>query len=178
MTQGIPTMYADTLFRSRLEARWAAMFDLVGWPWIYEPFDGDGYLPDFLIDGPAPLLVEIKPAVTIDEYQSPIPKIIDGIGDLWRHDVLILGAGPCPAFGHGRITGVFIDFLHDQTDWHESAAEWRWCGACEAAGVAPEEQSGSRPCGHEDAKHGNGTLPAILEAAWRVAGNRVQWKAA
>lgn len=27
----IPTTYQHTLFRSRLEARWAAFFDLVGW---------------------------------------------------------------------------------------------------------------------------------------------------
>ncbi len=40
-------MYAGVQFRSRLEARWAAMFDLLGWPWEYEPVDLDGYIPDY-----------------------------------------------------------------------------------------------------------------------------------
>ena len=31
-----PTTYADVKFRSRLEARWAAFFDLAGWRWEYE----------------------------------------------------------------------------------------------------------------------------------------------
>lgn len=35
----IPTRYSGVQFRSRLEAKWAAMFDLFGWSWEYEPFD-------------------------------------------------------------------------------------------------------------------------------------------
>lgn len=33
----IPTKYRGLQMRSRIEARWAAMFDRVGWPWEYEP---------------------------------------------------------------------------------------------------------------------------------------------
>jgi hypothetical protein len=33
----IVTEYAGARFRSRLEARWAAFFDLCGWRWEYEP---------------------------------------------------------------------------------------------------------------------------------------------
>jgi hypothetical protein len=64
-----PTRYADVLFRSRLEARWAAFFDLMGWKWQYEPVDLEGWTPDFLISIPCyhsecsthDLFVEVKP---------------------------------------------------------------------------------------------------------------------
>ena len=46
---GIPTMYDGYRFRSRLEARWAAFFDLAGWEWKYEPIDLDGWIPDFWV---------------------------------------------------------------------------------------------------------------------------------
>ena len=32
----IPTTYAGVNFRSRLEAKWAAFFDIVAWQWDYD----------------------------------------------------------------------------------------------------------------------------------------------
>lgn len=46
---GIPTTHLGTRFRSRLEARWAEMFTMLEWRWTYEPFDLDGYIPDFVL---------------------------------------------------------------------------------------------------------------------------------
>ena len=66
----IPTMYAGVQFRSRLEARYAAYFDLLEWDWQYEPFDLNGYIPDFyVVRGPLDTedLFEIKPATAIDD---------------------------------------------------------------------------------------------------------------
>jgi len=67
-TKAVETEYAGTIFRSRLEARWAAFFDVLGWPWVYEPFDLDGWFPDFLLEPvhmgfeqSSPILVEVKP---------------------------------------------------------------------------------------------------------------------
>lgn len=40
-------------FRSRLEARWAYIFDSMGWIWEYEPIDLNGYIPDFIVDIPS-----------------------------------------------------------------------------------------------------------------------------
>jgi hypothetical protein len=57
---GIPTVYRDVQFRSRLEAKWAAFFDFLGWRWEYEPFDLAGWIPDFLLVD-AGVLVEVKP---------------------------------------------------------------------------------------------------------------------
>jgi hypothetical protein len=44
-----PTLYKGTMFRSRLEARYAAYFDLCGFKWEYEPIDLDGWTPDFKV---------------------------------------------------------------------------------------------------------------------------------
>ncbi len=71
----IPTTYAGVNFRSRLEARWAAMFDLLGWKWEYEPLDLDGYIPDFVLGFERPMLVEIKPATVPSECIDACEKI-------------------------------------------------------------------------------------------------------
>jgi hypothetical protein len=52
--KAIETSYSGYKFRSRLEARYAFLFDLAGVDWSYEPegFDlgnGDFYLPDFFL---------------------------------------------------------------------------------------------------------------------------------
>lgn len=60
--KAIPTLYRDVMFRSRLEATWAAYFDLVGVAWEYEPFDLEGWAPDFLLRvGGFEILAEVKP---------------------------------------------------------------------------------------------------------------------
>jgi hypothetical protein len=50
----IPTTYRGCRFRSRLEARWAVLFDQLGIGWLYEPegyvINGRRYLPDFLLE--------------------------------------------------------------------------------------------------------------------------------
>jgi hypothetical protein len=74
-----PTWYAGVLFRSRLEARYAALFDLVGWKWQYEPFDLEDWTPDFRVEFPCDhgdcegkhaLLVEVKPYLTLAEFEG------------------------------------------------------------------------------------------------------------
>jgi hypothetical protein len=58
----IPTTYNGINMRSRLEARWAHLFNQFGWKWFYEPLDFDGWIPDFVIDhGYKPVLVDVKP---------------------------------------------------------------------------------------------------------------------
>ncbi len=74
-----PTVYRDVHFRSRLEARWAAFFDLAGWKWEYEPLDLNRWTPDFRVtfpcghsecNGSHTLLVEIKPYYSIEEFKG------------------------------------------------------------------------------------------------------------
>jgi hypothetical protein len=91
--RAIETVYADTRFRSRLEAKWATFFDLIGWPWLYEPIDLDGYIPDFILQFHRPLLVEVKPAVLLEELQQHAEKI-NASG--WNGEALIVGAALWP----------------------------------------------------------------------------------
>jgi hypothetical protein len=84
-----PTWYAGVLFRSRLEARWAAFFDLAEWRWEYEPLDLPGWSPDFLVEfrcghsecGPThTLLVEIKPYLSLREFDGhPSMEFLNGV---------------------------------------------------------------------------------------------------
>ena len=61
--RALPTFYADHLFRSRTEARYAVFFDAMGEKWAYETegfdLDGDRYLPDFFLPR-LEMYVEIK----------------------------------------------------------------------------------------------------------------------
>ena len=83
MTTALETRYAGHLFRSRLEARWAALFDLIGWEWTYEPLDANKYLPDFLIHGPYPFLVEVKPDDSLEELKKYVPRIDAALEGHW-----------------------------------------------------------------------------------------------
>ena len=58
-----PTKYKGALFRSRLEATWAAFFDLCGAEWQYEPIDLRGWTPDFQVQysGRLDVYAEVKP---------------------------------------------------------------------------------------------------------------------
>jgi hypothetical protein len=78
-----PTRYKGVLFRSRLEAQWAAFFDLCRWRWKYEPIDLEGWTPDFYLEIPcnhsscAPdpchrLYVEVKPAFDLYELRKAV----------------------------------------------------------------------------------------------------------
>lgn len=62
--RAIPTIYNDVKYRSRLEAKWAAMFDLLSWKHSYEPLDFEGYIPDFIITSSNEhMFVEVKGAI-------------------------------------------------------------------------------------------------------------------
>ena len=82
--KAIETEWHGCRFRSRLEARWAVLFELLGIEWEYEP-DGfiiDGgirYLPDFLLRGvrvrrgnstPIDLYVEVKGFMSDADYKK------------------------------------------------------------------------------------------------------------
>ena len=70
--KAIETVYHNYRFRSRLEARWAVFFDVVGFRYLYEPegydLGGIWYLPDFYLPDPK-AFVEIKPEDPTDEQR-------------------------------------------------------------------------------------------------------------
>jgi hypothetical protein len=92
----IPTEYNGVQFRSRLEARWAAFFDLCGWSWAYEPADLPGWIPDFRLGPPRvdALYLEVKPASSVDP--AVYKKINDsarGATD-WLGEAVLIGNEP------------------------------------------------------------------------------------
>lgn len=65
--KALPSFYAGVKFRSRLEARWARYFDMIGVKWQYEPegyeLPSGNYCPDFFCSGrmETGFFVEVKP---------------------------------------------------------------------------------------------------------------------
>jgi hypothetical protein len=88
--KAIATTYRQYEFRSRLEAKWAAFFDLCHWPWSYEPVDLNGWIPDFAI-GERPTLVEVKPFFRKEEFTDAKTKIFQS-GH--KSEVILLGNDP------------------------------------------------------------------------------------
>lgn len=180
---GIPTHYRGVLYRSRLEAKWAAFFDEIGWWHTYEPFDARGYIPDFMIQGDRPFLVEVKPAVTIKDYRTTMEDIIPKLRGLWRHDLLIAGMSPLPGLGDEFIgnthppAGLLGEHWPEGDGWDVDTGRWFHCLKCESPGLIHPSQSWiGRPCGHHDGNTNVGPLDVEqIRSAWASAGNTVQW---
>lgn len=134
-----PTTYAGVEFRSRLEATWAAFFDICGIWWQYEPIDLDGWTPDFgLRLSGALVLAEVKPV-------DPIrPEHFLKAYSRWEEvHVMLLGLNPAendlPWFGmlldapsrseHDWVTihkATFIDDMDGK--WKQAQNTTRWKG--------------------------------------------------
>jgi hypothetical protein len=85
----IPTLYQGIKYRSRLEARWAALFDALDWEHTYEPVDCHFYVPDFCVHLASPLIVECKPALDTSGLVDACAKVDRGG---WAGDALVVGA--------------------------------------------------------------------------------------
>lgn len=130
-----PTRYKGHLMRSRLEANWAAAFDLLGWPWSYEPLELAGYIPDFILHFYQPLLVEVKPCWTLDEMHAHTGKIARSG---WTGSALIVGVVPLDDAagllyqpGVGWDIGMFSFCTHCG---HHSLYHQSGCWTCVRAG--------------------------------------------
>lgn len=108
----IETTYANTHFRSRLEARWAVFFDHLNVKWLYEPEgytlgNGDQYLPDFWLPRQQ-VWVEVKGVPNTKDLELlHAATDIDGLpviyGDERRPCDLIGETWPVKVPGHNRI---------------------------------------------------------------------------
>jgi hypothetical protein len=90
--EAIQTEYNGVLLRSRLEARWAILFDELNIKWVYEPdcfllSNGQKYTPDFYIPK-MDLYIEIKP--NFDWIENDYHK---KRYELFKKDLLILSGG-------------------------------------------------------------------------------------
>ncbi len=169
--RGIRTTYAGTRFRSRLEARWAAFFDLVGWGWTYEPFDVEGWIPDFLIHGDKPVLVEIGLCANLSEYHSKAAKPLLYL----ERPTIVLGISPI-ALDDQRAGLMVNEFpvRRDGTPSGACPAYWFLCSTCRRLTIYGDDVD--HPCGHA-LGGANTTAPASwLHDQWARAGNAVQWR--
>lgn len=187
---GIPTTYRSANFRSLLEARWATFFDLVGWHWVYEPFEVDGYIPDFLIQGERPFFVEVGPCITQADYIAKGAKAdVEQLG----HDLLVVGATPIPdlPLASGCLAAGWLgeiepghhpsecqDVLFGESSCRHSAV-YGWGAGVWARGDGLEiyhtwSRYSHRPhgVGHESPFEDR----RQIEDIWSEAGSRVQWK--
>lgn len=180
----IPTKYADVQFRSRLEARWAAMFDELEWRWEYEPEDLHGYIPDFmLLTKPGPVLVEVKPRYSVPALLAAAAGKIDRSG--WEssnaNNALIVGGTWNADNEEGLwqpVIGALRQLIGSDYPGTWACGVWHHCLACKKISVHHDEQGWAcMLCG---AYKGDGLLgdvrPRLLKEMWAYAGNVVQWK--
>lgn len=151
-----PTVYAGVRFRSRLEAKWAAFFDLMGFNWEYEPTEEFGdWIPDFKIATKfGCVFVEVKPKSVkvptwyegFEDYPAHYENEFnhcdyDKARNHWREvHVLLLGVEP---------DNPGIGCLMDRPD----SAKYDWDDIADELG-------------------GMGNWAAD----WRKAGNMIQWR--
>ncbi len=172
-----PTTYNGTRFRSRLEARWAAFFDLLKWDWTYEPLDLGGWSPDFLIRGAKDMVyVEVKPITDIDE--NVMMKMSVNVWPYCRDDsqkrleLLLLGVGLFREDGN-----LCLGWIGEPLDGEHypvvSLAQFRESDG--VIGYCSDSMSfHDRITGEYDGNSGGEGQAAAL---WAKASNQVQWQA-
>jgi hypothetical protein len=108
MIKPIETRYKGFLFRSRLEARYAVLFDALGIKWDYEPegFDlnGEWYLPDFWLPE-FNCWIEIKPGKPgVDEMRK-----CQGLAQLTGNLVYLFYGSPWYDLNPDEENGILFD---------------------------------------------------------------------
>jgi len=176
VTTGIPTLFEGVNFRSRLEARWAAMFTLLGWRWTYEPIDLAGYIPDFVLHFATPLLVEVKPALSISELRDEAIAL-DARVDLDR-PMLLVGAHPNALTAKTDLgcTGLLREpvavMRAFETPHAGSISEGKWMESFVWKAAAGNRRVGTFSLGQRF----SAMMLSALDEFWREAGNQVQWR--
>ncbi len=166
----VETYYAGCRFRSRLEARWAVIFDVWDLKWDYEPeryrLGKSSYLPDFKVYGLCTrgdyVWFEVKGAKPADSYwdmiaafahEDPGNAIYVNFGEIPRPDQLDVGGFACKE-----------DCCYDSM-WTPTDCQHRFtvCATCHALGIEFEARSARLPCGcnNVDDKLHNGNDPFI-----------------
>lgn len=137
MIKAIETSYSGYRFRSRLEARWAVFFDVMGIRWTYESegFEVTGhhskpirYLPDFLLLETT-TYVEIKPVYPPSESEMKKIIAVTAHGDL---DVLLL-YGPEAGGNYGA--ALFLGRDNPNHFRLIDRLQFSTCPICNTAGV-------------------------------------------
>lgn len=122
--KAIETRYKGHLFRSQLEATWAAFFDLCGWQWEYEPFTLNGWLPDFaLIGKEKTILVEVKPVFSFPREVAEKIENVESSKDIFK---AIFGCGIHDYSGQNQYAqaGFILSYPGCSDSWGECVFPW------------------------------------------------------
>jgi hypothetical protein len=113
LIKAIDTEYGGSLFRSRLEARWAVFFDSLGIAWEHETegFEMEGvgrYLPDFWLPQVS-MWAEVKPGEFSPKERDKCRALavgtdypclmLDGMPDYREYDAFLCYSDPSDAEG-------------------------------------------------------------------------------
>lgn len=184
----IPTAYRGIQFRSRLEAKWASFFDILGWNWEYEPFDCKGWIPDFMIKGAQNVLVEVKPitelsADLVDELERAVQCECEFPGGT---DLLILGCSPLDQCDEIQLPGCRLGWIGQACEFNHGAWDYGWSEARAKQWIDGKIGFCSDEQGYVDRISGeyDGTCmdiyhtgtESIIRKAWSAACNSAQWK--
>ena len=176
---GIPTDYKGVRFRSRAEARWAAVFEQYGWRWEYEPIDLFGYIPDFVLYLDKPVLVEVKGGALTKADLLPFRWKIQKSG--WKGEALLLAAshlGPSASWSDATILGLIAERWDEEWVWGEAMAFV--CGFCQRLSFCHDY--GSWRCRVSGCYDGDGYVQSCARAghdpddALRCAGRLTMWE--
>lgn len=166
MIQAIETQYNGHNFRSRLEARYAVLFDNLNIKWDYEPqgykTEHGPYLPDFLLYLREPTLVEVKPWPGPDrdprwEEVSKVTRLIVARGMPHVNAIDKTGTND----SHYEAFSWSTDL--DQACWDDMYA-FCVCITCGSAGIEHSGRS-ARICRHGDSdKAYSADHPRVINA--------------
>lgn len=162
----IPTKYAGVQFRSRLEARWAAFFDLLGFEWNYEPIDLAGYIPDFILC--RRVLVEVKPLLwssdpaDIEVRDRARAKLIGANGGRFHWVALVGSVMP----NDGSIGECAFSSVDEDAPWRWYPLTMGWW----------QDESEFSLLGQPMLRSSKWTTSPPPSGLWREAGNLTQWR--
>lgn len=190
----IRTDFRSRTYRSLLEAKWASFFNLLDWEFEYEPYELEGWIPDFALIGQADgkrtsILVEVKPVVELpkticEEMEMAAPSHIE---------LLLLGTSPFKGqMNHAQLGWIgeatwadgppdeeteVPDQFYTRKRWWQEAMFARFegqprIGICPAEGRFNDRISGQ----YDGGGWGSDEAPFFeIEQLWNKACNRVQW---
>ena len=176
----IPTTYKGRNYRSRLEAKWAAFFDLCGWRYEYEPVDFNGWFPDFAIYGERirnPILVEVKP---VKHEPFDIEERIGGVAHQYKGELLVLGDGPWED-GELSYLGWLLEYCEGSgyhIEWREAVFSYWGLGDHSVPGFCHMTQDWTdRITGLHTGSYGyEGAGLDYACAIWAKAANKIQYR--
>lgn len=183
-----PTIYKGIEFRSRLEARYAALFDILSWQWEYEPEAAPGYIPDFALHGVKnrKVYVEIKPGAVYRANRTEITaKALTSLSTLGTDELLVLtgefadcSCFDAPVFGYMPVNEPDMGYPYE---FDEEVVLFR-PGIAHGSEYDFAHTMGGWAGRLSNAYDGNalfeGTMldKATTLRLWSRAGNAIQWK--